>query len=447
MQVKAERERVHSENNKYLGQREAMFRKIALADELRDEVFWSPHCPDFRGRLYPQAQDLNFVGDDVSRSLIMFAEGKPLGERGVYWMQIRLANTYGMDKLSFEERIKWVEDNRYAILDSADMPIDGERAWCSADEPLAFLAACKEYEGILNEGPGFVSHLPINLDATASGLQHLSAWGRDPVAAKVVNMTNSSERHDIYGVQAEAVNKIIARDIGKGGPARHWHGHVSRKVVKRGVMTLAYSVTPQGLRDQFISDGWCANLEGSAIANANYMRDALMESLTDTLKKPMEIMAYFKAVAGALAEQNTPVKWRTPMGMWVQQAYWRYNKKEVQTLFGKATLWHEEPVLGLSKRKQMLACSPNIIHSYDAAHLQAVVLMGICEQQPITSWACVHDSIGVHGCDVDRLNRIIREEFIRIYDRPVLHDFHERMLRHKVKLPDPQAWAASMLKR
>src|SRR5690349_12375889 len=35
----------------------------------------------------------------------------------------------------------------------------------------------------------------------------------------------------------------------------------------------------------------------------------------------------------------------------------------------------------------------------------------------------VHDSYGVHACDVDLLNRVLREEFVRIYSEPVLQNF------------------------
>lgn len=435
--VKAERERVHSANAKFQGQREALFRKINMANDLKGETFWIPHCPDFRGRLYPQSQDLNFVNDDLSRGLIRFAEGKKLGERGHYWLAIRLANTYGMDKLSFDDRVQWVIDNDPHIIDSAMNPLDGGRFWADADEPFQFLAACHEYYGWAQDREGFVSHLPINLDATASGLQHLAAWSRDPRAAEVVNMTSSAHRYDIYGIQAEEINKVIARDMDTNEAARNCHGHVNRSTVKRGVMTIPYSVTPQGLRDQFIKDGHLDHIPGSKIANATYLRDALLESLGETIRKPMEVMEYFKGCATALAEENIPLEFTTPMGMTIRQAYLNHNKKEVKTLFGKAVLWYEEPSMGLNKRKQSLASSPNIIHAHDAAHLQAVVMMGASEDDPITSWACIHDSIGVHACDVDRVNDIIRREFVRIYDRPILEEFHSNLMRHKVDLPAP----------
>ena len=437
MEVKAERERVHSRNASLTGKREALGRKVRLAREYLAETFWIPHCPDFRGRLYPQSQDLNFTNDDVSRGLIEFAEGKPFGETGGYWLKIRLANSFGMDKLTFDERVQWVTNQHHAIIDCATNPLDGSRFCVDADDPFQFLAAANEYHQLMEQGDQALNHIPINLDATASGLQHLSAWSHDPVAAEVVNMTSSDKRYDIYGIQADEVNKLIARDIPTNDEARNCHGMVTRKTVKRGVMTIPYSVTPKGLRDQFVKDGYIDDLPGSKIRNANYLRDTLMESLGETIRKPMEVMTYFKSVADALAREDIPLQWRTPMGMTVRQAYWRHNKTEVKTLFGKAVLWDEEQDLGIVPRKQSMASAPNIIHSFDAAHLQAVVLMGTRETTPITSWACVHDSIGVHAGEVDRLNRIIREEFVRIYDRPVLEDFHHQQLRHGVELPEP----------
>lgn len=439
LQVKADRERTHAQNAKFGGQREALFRKVQIAAELSGKTFWIPHCPDFRGRLYPQSQDLNFVNDDVARGLIQFAEAKRLTERGTYWLAIRLANNFGQDKLSFDQRVQWVIDNDTLIIDSARDPLDGERFWTKADDPFQFLAACHEYNRWAEaraEGREIDSHLVVNVDATASGLQHLAAWSRDPVAARVVNMTSDQTRFDIYSIQAEELNKLIVRDLEESEEARNCHGHVVRATVKRGIMTTCYSVTSQGLRDQFIRDGHVDHIPGSRIKNANYLRDRLVESLGETIEKPMEIMAYFKGVAEALALENIPLQFTTPMGMKVRQAYWRFNRRTVQTLFGKAVLWEGDKHLGLDRRKQVLASSPNIIHAYDAAHLQAVVLVGSTGDHPITSWAAVHDSIGVHASEVDHLNSIIRNEFVRIYDRPVLEEFHESQLRHKVPLPD-----------
>ena len=36
--------------------------------------------------------------------MLEFAEAKPLGERGLYWLKIHLANLHGQDKLTFTGR-------------------------------------------------------------------------------------------------------------------------------------------------------------------------------------------------------------------------------------------------------------------------------------------------------------------------------------------------------
>ena len=41
----------------------------------------------------------------------------------------------------------------------------------------------------------------------------------------------------------------------------------------------------------------------------------------------------------------------------------------------------------------------------------------------IHHFAMVHDSFGVHATDIDCLNRVLREEFVRIYSEPVLPNF------------------------
>ena len=57
----------------------------------------------------------------------------------------------------------------------------------------------------------------------------------------------------------------------------------------------------------------------------------------------------------------------------------------------------------------------------------------------IRHFAMVHDSYGVHACDVDLLNRVLREEFVRIYSEPVLQNFldQQRKANPGIELPDP----------
>lgn len=87
------------------------------------EKFYFPHNVDFRGRAYPIPPNLNHIGDDLSRGLLMFSEGKELGESGLMWLKIHCANLAGFDKASFTERVKYIENNIEEVKDSAEDPL------------------------------------------------------------------------------------------------------------------------------------------------------------------------------------------------------------------------------------------------------------------------------------------------------------------------------------
>jgi len=59
-----------------------------------DEIFF-PYNVDFRGRAYPVPPHLSIVGSDLCRALLMFANPKPLGKNGLYWLKVHLANLAG----------------------------------------------------------------------------------------------------------------------------------------------------------------------------------------------------------------------------------------------------------------------------------------------------------------------------------------------------------------
>jgi len=54
----------------------------------------------------------------------MFAEAKPLGERGLRWLKIHLANLYGFDKGSFDERAAFAINHLDDVYDSAENPLE-----------------------------------------------------------------------------------------------------------------------------------------------------------------------------------------------------------------------------------------------------------------------------------------------------------------------------------
>jgi len=131
-----------------------------------EEGFYYPHNLDFRGRAYPMHPHLNHLGSDLCRGLLEFAEGKPLGKGGLRWLKIHLANLYagGIEKLSYDGRLAFIENHINDIIDSADNPVNGNRWWLTAEDPFQCLTACINLsEALKSSSPNsFISHLPIH---------------------------------------------------------------------------------------------------------------------------------------------------------------------------------------------------------------------------------------------------------------------------------------------
>ena len=62
---------------------------------VKEPRFYFPHNVDFRGRAYPMHPHLNHLGADLSRGLLQFAEGRPLGEHGLFWLYVQVGGEVG----------------------------------------------------------------------------------------------------------------------------------------------------------------------------------------------------------------------------------------------------------------------------------------------------------------------------------------------------------------
>jgi len=428
--AKNERRMVHDHNNRSYAKRQALRRQLTGAHQFKDEAaIYFPHNLDFRGRMYPIPQDLHPQADDMARGLLEFSEGKHLGNSGLQWLVYYAAATYGLDKESREDQYSWYSMNVGNLCLVAIDPLgDGLSFWRDAEEPWQFLAAAMELEAAFGSGDptAYISHLPIHVDGTCNGLQHLSAMGRDPAGAYATNLTAEKTRQDIYQIVADKVMDEVAGDCDRdldnhGEPYRNWEGHVTRKVVKRGVMTTPYGLTDIGMRDQLIEDRMTEGLSGEIMPNANYMRDRMKEAIADTVIAAIEIMEWMQHNARVLAEAGHGVTWVAPTGLEIHQGYYRSASKKIHTLLGvgragaRFKIQNEQRSMGLLVGKQALAIAPNIVHSFDAAHLQLTVNMAAAKG--LTSFSVVHDSYGTHAADMNVLSECLRTAFVDIYEQ------------------------------
>ena len=436
---------VHDENRRLISKRLSCIAKMNVAEKFaaEPEIFF-PHNLDFRMRVYPIPHHLNPQGDDLAKALIHLAEGKRLGADGASWLKIHIANCFGIDKVSFDQRIRWTEGHLEELLDSAIDPIDGMRFWATADSPFTALAACYELMGFCNEGIDYVSHLQIPVDGSCNGLQNFSALLRDEVGGKATNLVPQDEPADIYSEVADLVAKQVKEDAeGLDKFALMLDGFITRFIVKHPVMTQPYGATRSGMQNQIEAaikkignpmgiqtvDMWGA---------CAYLAKLTYDAIGQVVIAARAAMDWLQEVARKAAAQGYPIRWTTPVGFPVLQEYRKVDAERIRIhLDGqRAELYVNHQGTQLDRRRQATGISPNLIHSLDASHMMKTIVLA--QANGIKNFAMIHDSFGCHACDIPMLNQCIRTAFIEQYSVDVLGKFKadlEEQLPLDIDLP------------
>lgn len=436
--------------------------QLEIARAFRDQEFFVPHNIDFRGRAYPIPPYLNHMGADHVRGLLRFSKGKELGERGFMWLKVHLANVYGFDKASLTDRAAFAETNIHHVIDSATKPLRGQRWWLKAEDPWQCLAACFELKAALDlpDPTKYVSSLPVHQDGTCNGLQHYAALGGDKWGAEQVNLTPGDKPADVYTAVADLVRKGLEEEASRGHPvAKIMKDKIKRKIVKQTVMTNVYGVTFQGARKQVakqitahyprleeehnINPAACASYIAHHIFTAlatmfkgahdiqfwlgeiggRVCRALTAEQLIQVAKDDTEPASGYHKAKTIVTEQDllslcrSTIIWTTPLRMPVVQPYRKSISRNVVTCMQYVALRSPSQADPVDRRKQLQAFPPNFIHSLDATHMLLSALQ--CDELGLT-FAAVHDSFWTHAADVDVMNRVLRDAFIRIHSEDVI---------------------------
>lgn len=450
---KVDAAKTYEANAKSESKRLQVVQKLWVAEMMmeRGNRFHYVYNLDWRGRMYPVGPALTPQGDDLAKGMLCFSRGMALGADGAYWLAIHGANTFGVDKVSFEERISWIEANTDMILAVAANPL-AERTWEEADSPFCFLAFCFEWAKLqahVDAGlpeAAFISHLAVAFDGACNGLQNFSAMLRDPVGGAATGLVPNEKPSDIYSEVARAAQAIIDRDAAGLGPAeelgahksngraqtrqeiaKRWVGKMTRKLAKRNTMTVPYGVTRRGMRDQLFAE-LKDSLSEHRAADADYLAAVNFEAIGNVVVAAREAMDWLKEAAKVAASTELPVRWVTPAGFLAVQDY-RDDVGEALdfTVMGRRfQLMLNKTGDKLSTRKQALGISPNFVHSLDAAHLMRTTLF--CAQDGIVDFAMIHDSYGVHAGASSLLRNNLRAAFVEQYSEPVLANFRDQLL-------------------
>ena len=437
--------------------------QLEIARSLKNEVFYFPHNVDFRGRAYPIPPYLNHMGADHCRGLLMFGFGKELGEPGLRWLKIHLANVFGYDKASLQEREAFAGKHLEQIYESASNPLNGSRWWLTAEDPWQFLAAAMELKSALDspDPTKYVSNLPIHQDGTCNGLQHYAALGGDELGAKQVNLEPGDRPADVYSAVANMVKQSIDADRENGDEyAKALEGRITRKIVKQTVMTNVYGVTWVGAKAQIRRALTAAydDLPNTTTVHpgvlSSYIATKIFAALASMFRGAHDIQYWLgecacristcvtpeqmdrwevdfqgtpvtkaqKAIHGTrflddASEFKTGVIWTNPLHMPVVQPYRNTKAKQITTKMQRISISEPHSSHPIHKRKQLQGFPPNFIHSLDATHM---ILSALQSDEKGLAFAAVHDSFWTHASDIDTMNTILRDSFIRIHSEDVI---------------------------
>ena len=394
---------------------------LEICQEFKDEAnLYFPTCVDWRYRLYFKSA-LNPQGSDLQKALLEFGTGKPLGERGLFWLKVNVATTFGYDKPLFKERAAWVDLHYAEIERVADAPFDSD-SFGKADSPWCFYAGCVELVNAVRSGnpAAFVSHIAVAMDATNSGGQHFSAMLRDEVGGRLTNLfwNGNDVKADLYmDVKQRTDSKVVVaqRNEDTVVQATYWReNEITRSMTKRPAMTFFYSATVRSCSEYILlgalDEGYEPLEDFSMMKLSGFLAPLMRQSIEDAMPAAARAMKCAQEICRTIPLENH-LQWHTPMGGLVINRYTTTEEKRVDIKsmgLTKVVAYNRDYTLN-NRRKAASGIAPNFVHSLDSTHLMMVILRSNCDIVPI------HDSLATHACDVDHMQQVIRQAFYDLY--------------------------------
>jgi DNA-directed RNA polymerase len=280
-----------------------------------------------------------------------------------------------------------------------------------------------------------MSGFPIPIDGSNNGWQHLAAMSRDKQAGKLVSLVPTPIQKDFYVAVAKELislmpdyfnnKKMPMRDIRKG-------------IAKRGSMTRAYSAGKQRISKNMYDD---CHVEGFTVKygiteqECGELAGNLIKAINAVCSGPLKTTKFLQKIAEhELNCGRNQLSWHTPSGFpVVYKAFLQHERKHRGTIRGiagnpKGRIRHVIKVDVLNKETgEKVPCrrsfasgiSPNVVHSYDAAHMANVISIFN------GNFGAVHDSFSTHASEIDFLQEVTKMTFIAQYD---IEDFFSNLM-------------------
>ena len=459
-----------------------------------DKPFYMEVDADYRGRVYYKEPFLNFQGSDWARGIFEFHEGKPMTKDGEYWLAVHTAGSFNqnysvdeiptwceadyksyleregldsisVDKFTLNDRVRWTNENMEVIIAAGHERAFGE----DAEKPVAFLACCVEwyqYDLARRDGRMYLSHLPIPIDGSNNGWQHLGAISKDERTGELVGLVAKEIQRDFYVQTAKELLKIDD-PILNSMPMKH----VRKGISKRGSMTRAYSSGAATMAKNMWFDcrseeydtayhieeedctRWAKELIKAIdivcpgpLKTMKYMQElaafeigtykkfkdgqekhseflSIRKELNEFFQVPVDerddmqienLKEQMKEYKSVLIKGNGSkvIRWTTPSDFPVRYECFKWDDFKCRGTINGKQIKHTIRVKTSTPdiRGFMSGISPNYIHSMDASHMALII------DDWKGAFGAIHDSFSTHACDVDNLLGTTKDKFVSMYD-------------------------------
>ena len=480
---------------------------MAKAKELyHADTFYQDVEVDYRGRVYYAEPFLNYQGSDLSRGMLKFSKGKPMTAEGMWWLAVHTACSFNqsyskeelpswaeadyfsylsnegldsisVDKFTLEDRVRWTNENMDVILEAGRT----HHIFTDAEKPVSFLAACIEWHDFSEaekDGRIYMSHLPIPIDGSNNGWQHLGAMSKDKRTGKLVGLTPEEIQEDFYVKTAKELYSITTDERRKKLLEDMPMKHIRKGISKRGSMTRAYSAGATKIAENMWFDCRTEDyheLYGLEEKDCIGFAKDLVTAIDAVCPGPLDTMYYLQQLAaymiGKYAKFKDGVEAGKEFAQLSQDIKTLYVKKdktdeeleELSALIREATTYETRLIYGMGEQILTWTTPSGFTVNYEDWAMRSVRCRGtisglkigktktinhvarIATDKPdVRSFMCgispnfvhsmdaahmaliidewdndfgaVHDSFAVHACDVDDLLDLTKKTFVDIYD-------------------------------
>ena len=447
-----------------------------------------PYNLDFRGRIY-HVPDFGYHAADYLRALFMFAVKEPITEENDSLLCLQIANSWGngVDKGTLDNRVAWVNDNVDWIVQCGEDFEATHGLWAKADAPFQFLAAARELRNYQLEGTGYMSGLPIALDASQSGVQIFAAASRNLKEGQLVNLTPNEQPQDFYATCLAEAKRLMAEEdlprlkaeqaadpisedddddayqakLKRDGKIRTIeitlaNPDYNRSKIKRNSMTLGYGSEQFGFANQLRED-WMSEYtkdlrrgnisehpygEDRGFAASIYLGNVHERAIRNVVTSVAQGMDFYQQCAAALAAEGKHFQFVAKTGFPMHQHYMKFKRSSQRVTLYNQELKHRKnttiQVAGgeqrINKTKSVNAISANLTHCTDAAILTKAVLL--CRDMGVTNMMCVHDSFATSIGSAFTMSWAIRRAFVDFFDGYCLYEDVLNQVREQLDDPD-----------